>query len=231
MFYTGSSRTDGGLVQRIGSATSTDLLTWTKDVDRPPLEADPRWYEKLSPEWFDEAWRDPYVVSADGGWAMLVTARAADGDPRERGVVGLCTSDDQVTWQVRPPLTLPGAGFGQLEVAQVCEVDGVPTLLFSCGTSELSEAGRARHGRGGVFSVTGPSLLGPYGAASATRFPHDSLYAARLVPHDGAWYLIGFRDVEDGVFVGELADPIRVTSREGIGLVPIEDGAATAAGV
>ena len=59
------------------------------------LEADPRWYEKLDPHWHDEAWRDPYVLPAPGGgWAMLVTARAADGDPAERGVVGRCTSDD-----------------------------------------------------------------------------------------------------------------------------------------
>ena len=38
--------------------------------------------------------------------------------------------------------------------------------------------------------------------------------------HDGRWNLIGFRDLEDGSFVGELTDPIPVTSVAGTGLVP-----------
>jgi beta-fructofuranosidase len=223
MFYTGSTHADGGLVQRIGSATSRDLLTWVKDTDVAPLEADPRWYEKLaSGDWFDEAWRDPFVVlGEDGLWQMYVTARADHGDVSERGVIGRCTSPDLRTWTVWPPWTQPGAGFGQLEVPQVEEVDGVPTLLFSCGWTELSAAGRERHGAGGVFSVTGPSMSGPFDVACARRFPHDSLYAPRLVRHDGTWHLIGFRNLEDDGFVGELTDPIPVTSRAGRGLTPL----------
>jgi beta-fructofuranosidase len=63
-------------------------------------------------------------------------------------------------------------------------------------------------------------VLGPFDVAEARRFPHDSLYAARLVQHDGGWHLVGFRDVEGGVFVGELTDPISVTSAFDTGLVP-----------
>jgi len=222
MFYTGSSHSDRGLVQRIGSATSADLMTWVKDSDVAPLQADARWYEKLDTDaWHDEAWRDPFVSrGGDGLWQMLVTARAPDGDPFERGVIGRCTSPDLRSWTVCPPWTVPGSGFGQLEVPQVEEVDGVPTLLFSCAATELSDAGRARHGRGGVFSVTGPSIDGPFDVAAAVRFPHDSLYAPRLVRHAGRWHLIGFRDLEDGGFVGELTDPIPVTSIPGRGLTP-----------
>jgi len=223
MFYTGSSHGDRGLVQRIGSATSTDLMTWVKDAGVGPLEADARWYEKLdSGAWHDEAWRDPFVSGAeDGGWAMLLTARVPGGDPFERGVIGRCTSVDLRTWTVCPPWTEPGAGFGQLEVPQVEEVDGVPTLLFSCDTRELSGAGLTRHGRGGVFSVAGPSIDGPFDVAAAVRFPHDSLYAPRLVRHAGRWNLIGFRNLEEGRFVGELTDPIPVTSIPGRGLVTV----------
>lgn len=219
MFYTGSRRSDDGLVQRIGSAVSHDLMSWTKDTGAGPLEADPRWYEKLAPHWHDEAWRDPYVHRTADGWTMLVTARSVDGDPAERGVVGRCTSTDLRSWTVHPPLTSPGAGFGQMEVPQVAIVDGVPTLVFSCGTEHLSPAGLERHGAGGVFSVTGPGVEGPFDARAARRFPHDSLYAARLVEHGGAWSLLGFLGDEDGRFVGELCDPIAVTSRGGTGLV------------
>ena len=49
MFYTGTSSAEGGLVQRIGLATSSDLITWTKHPDNPVMVADSRWYEGLDP--------------------------------------------------------------------------------------------------------------------------------------------------------------------------------------
>lgn len=156
----------------------------------------------------------------DGLWHMYVTARAGDGPPLQRGVVGHATSPDLGSWTVQPPITLPGNGFGQMEVTQVEVVDGVPTLIFCCLPPQMDPATVEHMGGGGMFSVTGPSVLGPFDVATARRFPHDSLYAARLVRHDGGWHLIGFRDVEDGVFVGELTDPIAVTSVPGTGLVP-----------
>lgn len=220
MFYTGRTRADGGGAQRVGTARSRDLLTWTKDSADALLEADPRWYEKVCDDWIGEAWRDPWVFRADDGlWHMYITARAPIGDPRGRGVVGHATSPDLDTWTVQPPLTAP-AGFGQMEVTQVEVVDGVPTLIFCCYPAEMDDDAAQRHAPGGMFSITGPSVLGPFDISAARRFPHDSLYAARLVQHEGAWNLIGFRDTEGGVFVGELTDPIPVTSVAGTGLVP-----------
>jgi beta-fructofuranosidase len=239
MFYTGTSHADRGLVQRVGWARSPDLTVWTKDGAGRGLEADPRWYEKLDPRlgsasvgpteprraqvpWHDEAWRDPFVFEADDGmWHMLVTSRAKVGAARGRGVVGHCVSRELDRWTVLPPLTRAQAGFGQLEVTSVEVVDDVPVLVFSCGWAEMDEAGRARHGAGGVFSVTGPARLGPFDISQARRFPDDSLYAGRLVHHDGRWHLLGFRNVEDGHFVGALADPTPVTAGTGRGLVPI----------
>jgi beta-fructofuranosidase len=224
MFYTGSTHSDGGLVQRVGAATSEDLITWTKAKDVPILEADFRWYEELDTDlWHDQAWRDPFVFHHNFGmWHMLVTARTKTGPTRDRGVLGHCVSRDLRHWTVLEPLTSPGAGFGQMEVAQVEEVDGTPTLLFSCGTAELSEEARSRYGSGGVFSVTGPSTLGPFDIATATRFPTDSVYAGRLVQHNGSWGLIGFRNIENDEFVGEITDPTPVTSIPGVGLIPID---------
>src|SRR5262245_20772746 len=40
MYYTGRTRGEPGLVQRIGLATSDDLLTWRADPDQAPLVAD-----------------------------------------------------------------------------------------------------------------------------------------------------------------------------------------------
>lgn len=232
MFYTGSRHADDGLVQRIGAARSTDLLTWDKVSSDALVSSDARWYEQYgTAAWGDEAWRDPFVFrhadpgdgstdsstnsstdgSADGRWHMLITARATHGPDAGRGVVGHAVSDDLLSWDVLPPITQPHTGFGQLEVNQVEIVDGIPTLLFCCDTPQLDADGLARHGRGGVFSVTGPSLLGPFDIAAARRFDHHDLYAARLVAHAGRWHLIGFRNIGADGFIGELSDPIPVT--------------------
>ena len=221
MFYTGSRHADEGLIQRIGAARSADLLTWDKVSPDALVTSDPRWYEQLgTAQWYDEAWRDPFVFryttdhdgEGDGRWHMLITARANHGPDAGRGVVGHAVSDDLLTWEMQPPITAPQTGFGQLEVNQVELVDGIPTLLFCCDTPQLDADGLARYGRGGVFSVTGPSLLGPFDIAAARRFDHDDLYAARLVSHKGRWHLIGFRNIGPDGFIGELSDPVPVTA-------------------
>jgi beta-fructofuranosidase len=217
MFYTGVSRAERGQVQRIGVARSDDLVIWHRSGDGPLHEADPRWYEKLDPDrWFDEAWRDPFVFAdpAGDGWHMLITARVPHGDPASAGVIGHATSPDLEHWEVQPPLTTP-AGFGQLEVPQVAVVDGQPVLVFSCWPGQMSPGLREHWTGGGVWVVPGPSLTGPWDIASARTFDHRSIYAARLVEEPaGRWALLGFRDTEDGTFVGEITDPLPV-SREG----------------
>ncbi len=49
MLYTGINRGERGLIQRIGLATSDDLIHWTKHPANPVLEADERWYELSRP--------------------------------------------------------------------------------------------------------------------------------------------------------------------------------------
>jgi beta-fructofuranosidase len=207
MFYTGRSHADRGLVQRIGTAVSDDLATWTREG--PLLEADPRWYEKLDlATWHQEAWRDPYVVrDPDGdGWHMLITARAATGDPAGRGVIGHARSDDLITWKVGPPLTHP-AGFGHMEVPRVVRVDGQPILMFSCLPEDTDGT---RSPAGGVWVAPGETLLGPWDLDNAVALDHPSLYATNFVRDDAHWAVLGFRDTEDGEFIGEITDPIPI---------------------
>ena len=59
LFYTGSSKADDGLVQRIGLATSSDLIHWEKHPANPLIEADPHWYEQLDLN----LWHDPGSAS------------------------------------------------------------------------------------------------------------------------------------------------------------------------
>jgi beta-fructofuranosidase len=208
LFYTGRSYGDGGRVQRIGTARSHDLVAWRREG--PVLAADRRWYEKLDAgDWPDEAWRDPYVVADPGGdgWHMLLTARAPDGPAGGRGVIGHARSADLRAWEIGLPLTAP-SGFGHMEVPRVATIDGRHVLMFSCWPDRLEDDRRSRWRRGGLWVAPGASLLGPWDLASATTLDHPSLYAANFVEHEGGWYLLGFRDTEDGAFPGVIADPL-----------------------
>ena len=215
LFYTGATRASGSNVQRIGYATSDDLMTWHKADANPVLATDPRWYEQLdSGAWHDEAFRDPWVLAdpSGDGWHMLLTARAPSGPADDRGVVGHAWSPDLRRWELRPPLSEPGAGFGHLEVTQVEVVDGRSVLLFSCLASTASAERRATGTTGGVWAATARGLLGPYDLADAHQLTDVGLYSGRLVRRrDGDWVFLAFHhDGPDGEFVGAISDPVPV---------------------
>lgn len=204
VFYTGISHAEAGMVQRVGWADSTDGVTFERACAEP-VTADNRWYQTWNPSYsFDEAWRDPFVFQHEGRWHMLVTARAKGVDVKHSGVIGHAVSDDLDHWEVLPPLTEPGAPFGQLEVSQSREVGGRHLLVFSCGRDMQAEPGP-----GGVWVAEGEGPLGPWDVAGARYVRPEHLYAGQLLPlRDGTWVYTGFNDVVDGAFVGSAPDPI-----------------------
>lgn len=215
MFYTGSTAAPGGSnIQRIGYATSEDLMEWHKAGDFV-LEADATWYERLEDGlWHDEAFRDPWVFpDADGdGWHMLITARANHGgggrdDAADRGVIAHAWSPDLEHWQHRGPVSQPGQGFGQIEVVQPVQVDGRRILLFSTMTDHLY--GHAPGTTGGVWWAHAGSDLGPYDIRNAQRLGGDELYVGKLVRDrdTGEMRFLAFVMYVDGAFVGEIIDP------------------------
>ena len=223
MFYTGTSREDGGDVQSIGAATSDDLLKWTKVSSQSLVRADEKWYAKLDKSaWHDEAFRDPWVFKfspTDETWHMLVTARAKNGEPLDSGVMGHATSRDLINWQVEPPLSRVSAGFAETEVFQFEIVDGVPIVLFCCSHRWISAERKLRE-TGGVYSVATTPDLTDLDLSKAVCFDAPGLYAARLIrDFDGGWNLIGFWNEPNGTFVGELSDPIAVTASPELGLI------------
>jgi beta-fructofuranosidase len=223
MFYTGTSREDGGDIQSVGAATSTDLIKWTKISNQALVRADETWYSKLGEsEWHDEAFRDPWVFKfneSDSTWHMLVTARGKNGKPFESGVMGHATSQDLINWKVQPPLSEVDSGFGETEVFQFEIVDGVPIILFCCSHRWISEERKARE-TGGVYSLVVDAELKNVDISKSVCFDAPDLYASRLVQDaSGGWNLIGFINEPGGVFVGELSDPIPVTADAIRGLV------------
>jgi beta-fructofuranosidase len=220
MYYTGVCRGDDGLRQRIGRAFSTDLASWTKD-EWFVLEADPAYFEQLDLSvWSDLCWRDPCVFGdAEGGYAMLVTARVPDGPPDGRGVVALLRSENLTDWTTVGPVTEPG-DFGHLEVPQVAPIDGRYYLLF-CAYGFANSAERvARVGAStGTHYYVGDSLTGPFKPLSDRLFAADaagSTYAGKIVddPVSGRPVFLAFlHDDADGRFVGALSDPVPVLVR------------------
>lgn len=219
MFYTGASLGPGGKnVQRIGFATSRDLITWIKSATNPVLEATPNWYEKLEDtEWHDEAFRDPWVFRdpSGEGWHMYLTARGREGELAARGVVGHAVSPDLHNWELLAPVTAPVPhGFGQLEVLQVELVDGKAVVLFSCLQDDLSSGRRSELiGAGGIWAAPAKSLLGPFDIESAYQLTDDRFYVGRLLQErqTAAWYLFAFHHTgADGRFVGGVTDPMSV---------------------
>lgn len=226
IFYTGVDREHGGLVQRVGSAASADLVTWST-TGRALVAPDRHWYERLADgAWPDEAWRDPWVFRdhSGAGWRMLLTARANSGDPSSRGVVGTAWSADLETWRVEPPRSATGAGFGQLEVLQLELVDGRWVLLFSCLGSELSDERKAAGERGGIWAVNVDDPAGPYDIAGAYRVADETLYVGRLVrDRAGAWQLLAFRNTSlTGEWIGEIIDPVPVSWVDGCLSIPAD---------
>lgn len=224
MFYTGTSREDGGDVQSIGLAISEDLIGWQKVSNQALVRADQDHYEKLGEtNWPDEAWRDPWVFRSleDNKWHMLITARSK-GPGRIKGVIGHAISENLKEWEVLPPLSKPDQGFGQLEVFQHGIVDGVSLLVFCCGWRELDEKMLERVGKvDATYSVVCKPDFSDVDFSTAKPFLSNPVYAGRLVQMpNGSWYLLGFINEVDGEFVGEISDAIPVTATPSEGLIP-----------
>ena len=220
LFYTGVTLVDDKIRQTIGAATSTDLEVWHKDPASPLVTADDRWYERLGGgDWHEEAWRDPWLLPDTGGdgWHMLITARANEGPTDDRGVIGHAVSRDLERWEVRPPLSKPGSGFGHIEVPQVASVEGRRVLLFSCLDPQFSAARRATGATGGILYVPIDSPTGPFDIAAARPLTSDAFYCGRLV-HDraGQPVLLAFHYFDEArQFLGELSDPMPVRRENG----------------
>jgi beta-fructofuranosidase len=219
MFYTGSTRQERALVQRIGLATSTDLITWQKHSAKPLLETDPIYYELLDLEsWHDQAWRDPWVFQDDSGlFHMFMTARFKDGVADARGVIGHAVSEDLLEWRTCPPVTEPGE-FGHMEVPQLVQIQDKYYLLFTVGHGQYSNERKAR----GVKKQTGTHYLvaddpfGPYKFLTDDFLlgdEHGTLYSGKLIQDaENKWQFLAFKNGnEQGEFIGELSDPIPVT--------------------
>jgi beta-fructofuranosidase len=229
MLYTGISNADEGLIQRVGLASSDDLIHWSKHPGNPVMQADPRWYESYDPSaWRDESWRDPWLFrdDRDGHLHALITARSRYGPADGRGVVAHARSLDLVKWEILPPLTEPG-DFAQVECPQLVEIAGFHYILFSSLGEDHSRARVERLGgphETGTFAFSSRQRYGPYSSPTAPLIAGsaspENLYAGRMVEDKhGDWWFMAFLagseepvdgQFDDDTFVGGLTDPFPV---------------------
>jgi beta-fructofuranosidase len=216
LLYTGTSRAENGRIQRIGLATSDDLVVWTRHDESPVIEADPRWYETLDLEvWPHQAWRDPWVFHdpKEDAFHAYITARARTGDPSARAVIGHACSSNLVDWEILPPVTEP-MGFGEMEVPQVTRLNGRFCMLFSSERSMQAPLRQATGAGTGTYYLTAPSPEGPFtvsGLGVLDADPLGSSYAGKLIDGEGELRFLSWeRTTPDGSFVGAIGSPRRV---------------------
>ncbi len=221
LFYTGTTRADEGLIQRIGLATSQDLLHWKRHPGNPVVVADARWYELLDLEmWHDQAWRDPWVFQhpETDEFHMFLTARCNYGVSEGRGVVGHARSADLIHWEILPPVTAPG-DFGYLEVPQLVHIRHQYYLLFSVPARFHSSQ---HYQRTNLRPVTGTHYLVADNPLGPFRFCADEFmvgepiglfYSGKLIQGpNGDWnFMSCYQFAPDGTFIGELTDPMPVS--------------------
>jgi len=213
MFTTGISVADDGLVQRIGTSWSPDLIKWQRD--RAVLEADKRWYATQETGERETHWRDPWVFRTGGIWHLVATAKSATAGT---AIVAHAVSLDLVRWEIRPPLSFPSRRFAWAEVITVMPVLGRWALVFSCMSDQMPYD---PPGAGGVWSMPVPeSAITAADECSepildlddAIRLTSEHLYAGRPVTTgDLEARFLAFRHHDErGRFVGGVIDPLEL---------------------
>lgn len=221
LFYTGTTHGDGGLQQRIGHATSTDMHSWQRVGSGLCLDICGPDYEEYTPgHWHDRAMRDPWVMkSPDGeGWLMYFTARVPGvSEPNAGGAIGLATSPDLYSWTLQPPV-YRGGMFGQMEVPQVFEHQGRWYMLFCTSRDHWSEAYRRFNPQNpvtGTHYLMADHPLGPWQVAPGPFFEGSEpcrRYSGKIVKTEAGLVTMGFiHTTPDADFVGEVSDPIPVS--------------------
>lgn len=176
IYYAGVQAIGNQIPQKIGHATSTDLITWTKDPNPVHDCSTTTWqYWNMSdPDGVGTECRDPYVIrdEANNRWVMFFNARANSpiNDPvnpairwhPHPAVIGMAFSTDLVTWTDGG--YLPATAGYQAESPHAFVHNGTWYLAWTNNCVEVTANGTYTTSSTCVKVATASALTGPYGA-------------------------------------------------------------------
>ena len=174
LYYTMRSSRDEGKMQRIGLATSGDMLHWERYAGNPVISPDPRWYvhegDPLPGGVVD--CRDLVIVDDPrcNGWYGFYAARTPSSRLTHGSVIAAVRSDDLIHWRHLPPAFAPD-NYACIEVPDVYELDGkwYMTCLTGNGYGNLGIF-RDRSVTHGTIYAVADHIAGPY-----RELPEDNL--------------------------------------------------------
>lgn len=229
MFYTGLSRRDHGMLQRIGMAESDNLYCWEKSpvhwedrrselpYDLPgrppqppfefdasscfPLEPDAEFYESQCDDGRHWiSWRDPFYYRDDNGGRLLIAGRVKHGPVVRRGCVAQFEEVGENCFEARSPLFHPGL-YDDIEVPNLLKIEDRYLLIGS-----LREDAKVRY----WYS---DSLDSNWQSASDNVLLPSGNYAGRICDDENGWLLFSFftpNNLERTVF-NVMPPPKRLT--------------------
>ena len=183
LFYTGISRKEQGMIQRIGVARSEDLFHWEKDRSGDyPLSITGPWYEESVEE--GRNWvscRDPFYFRdvETGNSLLLVSARVPYGPVIRRGCVGIAMEAEPDRFEWLPPLFFPRM-YDDIEVPGLYRLNGRYYLL-----GNIKEDIKVHYWSAG-------SLFGNYESPGDNVLLPQGNYAARITREENRLLLWNF---------------------------------------
>ncbi|MBN2442869.1 MAG: hypothetical protein JXJ04_16040, partial [Spirochaetales bacterium] len=179
MFYTGLSRRENGLIQRIGLARSGDLYHWEKDVTGAyPLSINSKYYEGRLDEgrqWV--SFRDPFFFTENGIRLLIANGRVAGGPVVRRGCVAVLKETEPNKFEFLPPLFYPHM-YDDIEVPGLYKINDLYYLIGA-----LREDIK-------VHYWYSDELFGDYRASYDNLLLPQGNYAARILKESEDCYLV-----------------------------------------
>jgi beta-fructofuranosidase len=216
LFYTGRQK-DEFYVQRIGVATSDDLINWQKHPANPILEHHPDHYHmdnSLNELDCVPAWRDPFVFKDPNSdkFFMTLSARTKGEETEYNACIALAESDNLLDWKVHPPILAPEI-YDEMENTQVIFHNNLYYLFFCTHKKGYHPEHAAEHGAAsGLHCYYSKSLFGPFAPVNKTGIVLDNgkhLYSVRLIhKKDNEFHAIGWLNSDNkGNLIARLAHP------------------------